>query len=188
MDGKRTCSHCGIQLRRRDNEKPVRFARRKFCCNLCNINSRAIHGCGGRKRSSEYHQWQSMKNRCSNPKDRDYPSYGGRGITVCERWQDFATFLGDVGARPSPGMTLDRIDNNKGYEPTNVRWATAKDQARNRRNNVFIAVGGQTVRLTDECERRGLSVPMVRQRLQKGWDVERALNTPRLEKHVRGNR
>jgi hypothetical protein len=75
-----------------------------------------------------------MIRRCENPNDQAYPRYGGRGITVCPEWRaDFAAFLRDVGRRPNPELSIDRIDNDRGYEPGNVRWATAKQQANNRR-------------------------------------------------------
>lgn len=84
---------------------------------------------------SEYAIWMNMRQRCNNPRSRFYADYGGRGITVCERWGDFAAFLADMGERPD-GKTLDRIDNDRGYEPTNCRWATTVEQARNKRDTL----------------------------------------------------
>jgi hypothetical protein len=98
-----------------------------------------IHGCRGNHRRKEkprpeYTAWALMKSRCNNPRHPRYADYGGRGIGVCERWQmDFSAFLADVGPRPGLGYSLDRIDNGRGYEPGNCRWATAKEQASNRR-------------------------------------------------------
>jgi len=88
----------------------------------------------GYKKTREYRIWVGMRNRCSDPNRVSWPNYGGRGIRVCERWNDFRHFLADMGPRPSPRHSLDRINNDGNYEPGNVRWATARQQVKNRRS------------------------------------------------------
>ena len=80
-----------------------------------------------------YYRWKSIRNRCNNPKNKDYKDYGGRGITICQQWDDFYTFASDVGLPPTPDHTLDRVDNNGDYTPDNVRWATKREQCLNQR-------------------------------------------------------
>ena len=97
---------------------------------------------GMRGRTKEYRAWSHIKSRCYNPKVPCYPRYGGRGITVCEEWrQSFPAFLRDVGRAPSPTHSIERVDNARGYEPGNVRWATAKEQANNRRPRSCFRIG-----------------------------------------------
>lgn len=124
-----------------------------------------------------HNAWVAMRQRCNNPECSAYPDYGGRGITVCERWESFENFRLDMGS-PPPGTSLDRKENDKGYYPENCRWATAKEQARNRRNTRWITAFGKTMILTDWANERGLRVDVLCARLNDGWPVERALTQP----------
>jgi hypothetical protein len=108
-----------------------------------------------------------MKLRCQHPSHHAFQNYGGRGISVCDRWnKSFEAFVEDVGERPTPEHTLDRIDNDGNYEPTNVRWATRQEQANNRRNNVRITHNGQTKTLAAWARDIGITPEGVAYRIQ----------------------
>ncbi len=123
--------------------------------------------------------WKAMRRRCESPKHRSFPRYGGRGIKVCERWQDLRNFIEDMGPRPTPKHTLDRIDNDGDYAPGNVRWATQAEQLRNQVRNRLLTFAGRTQCLTDWCAELGIAKHVLAARLNAlGWSVERALSTP----------
>lgn len=124
-----------------------------------------------------YFIWKNMMRRCYDPKDCRYHAYGARGIMVCERWHKHANFKADMGVRPD-GLTLDRIDVNGNYEPSNCRWATLKEQGRNRRGNRFIEFGGLRLCQADWARKMGVSDGLVHGRLRRGWSIERTLTTP----------
>lgn len=134
----------------------------------------------GPKRSHPlYGVWRQMVRRCHDPRSVGYPNYGARGIQVCAAWRDdFWRFVFDVEPRPSPQHTLDRVDNNRGYEPTNVRWATRNEQARNTRFNRLLTAAGRTQMLEDWAAETGLPKSTIFNRLRRGWPEERAVSTP----------
>jgi hypothetical protein len=129
-------------------------------------------------RSAEHRAWSQMKDRCANPNRPDWKNYGGRGIRVCERWiGSFENFLVDMGRRPGPQYSIDRIANNGHYEPENCRWATKTDQARNNRRNRLLTYNGETLLLTDWARKLGIGVSGLHARLRK-MSVEDALSRP----------
>lgn len=142
------------------------------------------HGqCTGGRVTPEVKAWYEMKARCYFDGHKKYKHYGGRGITVCSRWlESFDAFLADVGPRPSPQHSIDRIRVDGNYEPSNVRWATQKEQQRNRRNNRRVTYSGRRMSLGAAAELAGLRYGLVKRRLQIGWPIEMALSTPALPK------
>lgn len=130
------------------------------------------------KRRKEYRRWKNMLSRCNNPQNSQWEDYGGRGITVCERWMVFENFLEDMGPPPTPRHTLDRCNNNGNYEPNNCRWATYLEQGRNTRRNTTFTINGKTRCMSEWSEITGLSVHTIRSRLDLGWDITMAITTP----------
>ena len=115
--------------------------------------------------SSEYRSWSSMLARCTNPKNDHYHNYGGRGIKVCKRWKKFVNFYADMGPKPTPKHSLDRIDVNGNYEPTNCRWATTKEQRSNTRNTPWVTVNGVKKTIAEWAEELGVSSASMRYRI-----------------------
>lgn len=151
-------------------------AGRVTACHACAIARRCKHG-GARlgRQHPEYFIWSGLRNRCNSPNTTSYPSYGGRGIRVCARWDSFENFVADMGPRPTPRHTIDRIDNDGNYEPANCRWVTPKDQGRNKRNNRKFTFRGKTLCLTEWAEELGVPVATLRARIRAGYGVDIAL-------------
>lgn len=157
--------------------------------NICGTNLRngsvASCGClaretkhGGARRGKkipEYLVWVSMRQRCNNPNNKHFKYYGARGISVCKRWSDFSLFIEDMGPRPSPRHTIERIKNNTGYSPKNCRWATFKEQASNSRRNIIVKVSGERMTLMQAVEKFGGRYGTVLGRVHAGMTIEKAL-------------
>jgi hypothetical protein len=131
-------------------------------------------------KSPEFTVWQMMIQRCCNPSTVSYASYGARGITICKRWRDsFEAFYADMGDRPSPEHTLERVDNAKGYSPDNCRWASSLEQGQNKRNNHLLTFKDQTLTLQEWSRRLDIPKSTLLNRLKYGWSTEEALSMPR---------
>lgn len=130
----------------------------------------------GKRRTPEYKVWAGMKSRCARRGDKAYPNYGGRGITVCERWQNsFENFLADMGPRPSPLHSIERNDVNGNYEPGNCRWIPMPEQASNTRKTIRITLRGVTRTLSQWCRELGIPVTTACQRYHLGLTPEQVL-------------
>ena len=128
---------------------------------------------------SEYRTWQAMKSRCYNKNHIHYEDYGGRGITICDRWlgpDGFENFYYDMYPKPTKA-TLDRIDNNCGYSPENCKWSTKTEQANNRRNNVRITYDGKSMTVPQWAREIGISVHTLKTRIRRGMPLKKALSS-----------
>jgi hypothetical protein len=145
-------------------------------CGCYEKELKTIHGGVG---TSTYRSWQAMKARCLNPNYEEYPNYGGKGVTICERWlNSFQNFLDDMGVRPE-GMTLDRWPKCEGnYEPGNCRWATPKQQAENRGDNILLFYGDELVSVEEAALRAGVNRDTIMRRLRRGVQGEALFAPP----------
>lgn len=146
----------------------------------CFRGSRGTHyETTSRGRSREYTTWSGMKVRCYNPNADMYPLYGGRGIKVCDRWlNSFETFLADMGRRPSPKHSIDRINNDGDCEPGNCRWSTYKEQRRNSRGLRWLTWNERTMCMTDWANEYKMPLGRLQSRLNAGWPIGDALTEP----------
>lgn len=131
--------------------------------------------------SSEWRIWSSMRQRCNNQWSKAYENYGARGITVCDRWGSFDNFIADMGSRPSKAHSIDRVDNDGPYSPDNCRWATRAEQKANqrpRKDAIWIEYQGERKTRDQWARDKGIKYTTLCRRLEKGWPIDRALDTP----------
>lgn len=158
---------CGCQFIGTGSE--VRYGRITSCPSCAEQRSRAAVTTHGLTKHPLYIVWCGMKARCSNPQTDRFKDYGGRGISVCERWNDsFPAFLSDMGDRPTPEHTLERRNTNGNYEPANCEWATRAQQANNKRNNRSLTINGETKTLAQWASEAGVTESGIRARLRRG--------------------
>lgn len=177
---------CDCGARKKVQQGQIRGAKRPIkSCGCKRIELlRAAHLTHGQslKGKSEHYStfvaWQSMIWRCNNKARADYKHYGGRGISVCQRWaSSFQNFIDDMGPKPSQ-HSLGRIDNDGNYEPNNCRWETLSQQARNKRTNRVITYEGKSMTLVEWAEATGLNRDTISKRLEAGWTVAQSITRP----------
>ncbi len=133
----------------------------------------------GMYKSPEYTSWKSMVRRCTDEKSAGFHNYGARGISVCDRWlSGFEAFYEDMGDRPTPTHSLDRIDNDGNYEPSNCRWATPSEQSRNKRQSRLVLFDGKRVHVSELAGLHDIKPGTLWERIKRGWTIEKALSTP----------
>ena len=135
----------------------------------------------------EYRIWKQMRRRCNNPRMKDYPRYGGRGIRICRRWDSFTMFLADMGRRPSGDHSIERKDNNGDYGPENCVWATDAQQRRNKRTSVVLTRprDGKRMNIKDWARAIGVTTDTIHRRLRNGWSLDEALDPANKNPHLR---
>jgi hypothetical protein len=145
----------------------------------CGCLRRELMTTHGGSTSAEYRIWISIISRTTNPNHNAYPWYGGRGIKMCPRWlASFEAFRSDMGIKPSPSHSIDRIDNNGDYEPGNCRWSTKKEQGNNRRDNRLLTFEGRTQTLSQWARELGIKIATINSRIRYGWPESKILSEP----------
>ena len=160
------CAVCGALI-------VAPHAHQKFCSPRCRAAMfLKLHP---RKVAPEYHSWKSMLQRCTNPKNKAFARYGGRGIVVCERWRTFQHFMTDMGPQPSPEHSIDRINNDGNYEPGNCRWATVSQNNSNKSTCFKIEYNGRIQTATEWAQEIGVSRQAFTARLKRGYSLDEAM-------------
>lgn len=195
QDGKSTWweCRCDCGTTRRARAARLRWGDTQSCGCLAKDTTAAMsrrHGMSGRP---EFYIWSSMRQRCTNKNTKSFKDYGGRGIRVCDRWNEkdgrgFANFFADMGPRPSPQASLDRINNMGNYEPSNCRWVTKTIQCRNRRSNTLIELDGVSKSLAEWCEKYSIKYAVACLRLRRGWTAKDAFTRPVTKSRHKGAR
>lgn len=155
--------------------KSLKSSATRSCGCLLREKAAIIHTTHGESKSPEYASWRSMRTRCLVKTASNYHMYGGSGITIDERWDDYRNFLLDMGRKPSLRHSIDRIDNAKGYSPENCRWATNHIQSRNKTNNHLISAFGKEMCIKDWSQETGVPTATIIYRINAGWSAEKAL-------------
>lgn len=171
---------CGIQINVSANSLVSSNTKSCGCTKNARISeANTTHGHTRNQKSPEYITWLSLRSRCRNTKDKNWPDYGKRGIRVCQRWiNSFVNFYHDMGRRPSPTHSIERKKNSGNYTPTNCKWATPKEQGCNKRNNVWLTLGERTEIMSEWSRITGIRRLTLRRRKQLGWTDEQAITTP----------
>lgn len=128
--------------------------------------------------------WSNMRQRCCNPSNHAFAYYGGRGIRCCDRWAHFRNFIKDMGPPPD-GLTLERIDNERGYEPSNCKWATRLEQLNNTRKNRYLTFDGRTLSVSQWARELGVLKGLLTKRLKLGWSVDKVLTAVKISREER---
>lgn len=175
--------HGGVRWRCRcdcGNERIVGAqALKRGTSKSCGCHKNDYNRVHGGKGTRLYEIWRHMRYRCENPKNQAYEKYGARGITVCEEWHDFAEFRRWALANGyEDSLSIDRIDNDKGYRPDNCRWATSKTQMNNRRTCNVLEFGGEKLSISQWAEKVGIPRSTLLNRIKRGWSIERTLTEP----------
>jgi hypothetical protein len=149
----------------------IRIGATKSCGCLRREVASASKTTHDRYNTREHNSWRGMIERCNNPKNNHFHVYGGRGITVCDRWMEFNNFLEDMGEKPSPNHQIDRIDNDGIYSPSNCKWSTRSENARNKQNSVKVNYLGREMSIHEASELSGIHFATLKSRLKMGQDL-----------------